>query len=276
MQRNLLWAFLLLFSGHIIAQTLPATGLVWDDAEYDQLPYEQVLTKSSLPAQISYESYCPSVQTQGPYSTCVGFACGYYLRTILEAKTRKLTHSASINKLAFSPSYLYEKAKLGEDYDCQQGVHLVKVLSIMKDVGNTPIQLFPYPSCGQKTLGADALAARYRIAGYERLFNLRDTDTAKLRSLKQALAEHGPVVVGMVIPASFYFTKKVWQPAPGENPASPHAKGHALCVIGYDDSQYGGSFRVINSFGKNWADQGFCWVTYRDMVRFVRYGFVVR
>lgn len=268
-------SIIILFSCKLLAQPLPQTGLLLDDEAYETLPFEQVLTKAPLPARISFEAYCPAVQAQGPFSTCVGFACGYYLQTILEAKRRGLKNSAAVTKIAFSPGYLYEKAKLDGDYNCSQGVYLAKVLQLMQQVGNTSWQNFPYPACGEKTTKVDPIANRFRIKGYERIFKMQDAESVKLQSLKQSLAKGSPVVIGIVIPASFYFTKKVWQPAPGDDPQNKDLKGHALCVIGYDDEQFGGAFRVINSFGKTWADQGFCWITYRDMARFVRYGFVV-
>lgn len=264
-----------LWVGTVAAQPLPNTGLLLDDAAYQQLPYQSILMKSPPPARVSYEAYCPTVQAQGPYSTCVGFACGYYLRTIIEAKARRITSRPLIDKLAFSPGYLYEKAKSNRDYDCTEGIQLTKVLSVMQQYGVSPFRSFPYPACGQQTTGADRAAAQYRITGYDRLFSVTETAPAKLQKLKQGLAGGSPVVVGIVIPASFYFTKKVWQAAPGDDPASPQVRGHALCIVGYDDSQYGGAFRVVNSFGRSWADSGFCWITYRDMARFVRYGFTV-
>ncbi|MBC8156262.1 MAG: C1 family peptidase [Bacteroidetes bacterium] len=276
--RSLPWliALIALLTRAAGAQPLPNTGLLLDDAGYQQLPYQPVLLKSPLPARVSYESYCPTVQAQGPYSTCVGFACGYYLRTIIEAKARRITSRPAIDKLAFSPGYLYEKAKSTRDYACTEGIQLTKVLAVMQQFGVSPFGAFPYPACGQQTSAADQAAARYRIAGYDRLFNVQELEPAKLKKLKQALADGSPVVVGLVIPASFYFTKKVWQAAPGDNPANPQLQGHALCVVGYDDALYGGAFRVVNSFGSSWADRGFCWITYRDMARFVRYGFTVR
>lgn len=265
----------ILISSKLLAQPLPQTGMLLDDEAYEQLPFEQVLTKAPLPSRISFESYCPAVQAQGPFSTCVSFACGYYLQTILEAKRRGLKNPVAITKIAFSPGYLYEKAKLDGDYNCSQGVYLAKVLQLMQQVGNTSWQNFPYPACGEKTAKVDPIANRFRIKGYERIFKVQDPESTKLLSMRQSLAAGSPVVIGMVIPASFYYTKKVWQPAPGDDPKNKELKGHALCIIGYDDHQFGGAFRVINSFGKTWADQGFCWITYRDMARFVRYGFVV-
>ncbi|WP_375446143.1 C1 family peptidase [uncultured Fibrella sp.] len=260
----------------VSAQTTPSPGLRLDDEEYAQVPFQEILSKEPLPGRVSFESLCPPVQAQGAYGTCVGFACGYYLRTMLEAKARRVKTRAGINKLAFSPSYLYEKAKTDGDYACAEGVYLSKVFTVLKDIGSVPFNRFPYPACGQQTQAVDALAARYRIRDYERLFNVQDSDLKKTISLKKALAGGTPVVVGMVIPPSFYTAGKVWKPAPDESPQDKQLRGHALCLIGYDDNRAGGAFRVVNSFGKAWADGGFCWISYRDMARFTRYGYVVK
>ncbi|MBO0935278.1 C1 family peptidase [Fibrella sp. HMF5335] len=266
---------LLLLTLPAAAQTDSIPGLLLDDAGYAQVPYQAILIKTPLPDRVSFEALCPPVREQGAYGTCVGFACGYYLRTILEAKARKKTTKAAISRLAFSPSYLYEKAKATNDYACVEGVYLTKVFAVLRDVGSVPFSRFPYPACGQQTSAVDQLAARYRIRDYERLFNVQDSDQKKIDQLKKALANGSPVVVGMVIPPSFYTAANVWTPAPTDNPQNKHLRGHALCLVGYDDNRFGGAFRVVNSFGKRWADAGFCWIRYQDMARFTRYGFVV-
>ncbi|RRB00984.1 hypothetical protein [Larkinella rosea] len=83
------------------------------------------------------------------------------------------------------------------------------------------------------------------------------------------------MVIGTVVPPSFYFAGKGWKPAADDAPADNRFCGHALCISGYDDTEYGGAFRVVNSFGKGWGGQGFCWISYADLVRFTRYGFKI-
>lgn len=257
------------------AQTDVNPGLLLDDEAYEQLPYDRILTKEPLKSRVSFEAFCPPVQAQGAYGTCVGFACGYYLRTIVEAKARHLTNKSAISKLAFSPSYLYEKAKSDGDYACTQGTYLTKVFAVLKEVGAAPFISFPYPACGQQTKDADATAARYRIKDYERLFNVQDGDQLKIYNVKKALSGGSPVVVGMVTPTSFFGSGKLWEPKPGEDPQDKTLRGHALCIIGYDDNRYGGAFRVINSFGPRWADGGYCWISYQNIARFTRYGYKI-
>ena len=259
----------------VSAQTVINPGLLLDDEGYAQVTYQDILNKAPLPSRVSFEAYCPPVQAQGAFGTCVGFACGYYLRTIMEAKSRQTMNKSAISKLAFSPSYLYEKAKSDRDYACTEGVYLTKVFTVLKEVGVVPFRSFPYPACGQQTRSVDVIASRYRIREYERLFNVQDAEQKKIDNLKKALANGSPVVVGMVVPASFYFAGNGWEPAPGDDPQDKRMQGHALCIIGYDDKRFGGAFRVVNSFGKAWADGGFCWISYRNMIRFTRYGYKV-
>ena len=258
-----------------VAQTADNPGMLLDDGAYEQVPYEEVLVKEKGPSRISYESFCPAVQAQGAYSTCVGFACGYYFHTIIEAQAKRVTNKAAIDQLAFSPSYLYEKAKTNGDYACTQGVYLSTALGVMRMRGGVPVERFPYPACSQKTDALDAIAAQHRIGAYERLFNVEDGEQTKIDNLRRALADGSPVVIGMVIPASFYSAGRVWKPTRNETPQDKQLRGHALCLIGYDDKRYGGSFRVVNSFGRGWADGGFCWIRYRDLARFTRYGYAL-
>lgn len=258
-----------------LAQTTVNPGMLLDDDAYELLPYQAVLSKEKLPAQVSYESFCPAVLAQGAYSTCVGFAAGYYFRTIIETHTRHVTDQTTIDQLAFSPGYLYGKAKIDGDYACTQGVYLSKALDVLRGTGAVPVKSFPYSACSQKTDAFDAVAAQYRIGAYERLFGVGDDEKTKIDHLRRALAGGSPVVIGMVVPASFYSAGHVWQPARSENPQNPQLRGHALCLIGYDDRRHGGSFRVVNSFGSSWGDGGFCWIRYRDLARFTRYGYAI-
>jgi hypothetical protein len=49
-----------------------------------------------------------------------------------------------------------------------------------------------------------------------------------------------------------------------ENDAENIGNGlHAMCVVGYDDDKgLGGAFEVVNSWGKDFGDDGYFWLTY--------------
>ena len=39
---------------------------------------------------------------------------------------------------------------------------------------------------------------------------------------------------------------------------------HALTIVGYNDNKFGGAFRIVNSWGKDWGDNGYFWLKYKD------------
>jgi hypothetical protein len=41
----------------------------------------------------------------------------------------------------------------------------------------------------------------------------------------------------------------------------------AMAIVGYDDNKAGGAFRVLNSWGANWADHGYVWIKYKDYAK---------
>lgn len=43
-----------------------------------------------------------------------------------------------------------------------------------------------------------------------------------------------------------------------------------MCVIGYNDHRHGGTFEIQNSWGQDWGDGGYAYLTYDDFQEFVR------
>ena len=63
----------------------------------------------------------------------------------------------------------------------------------------------------------------------------------------------------------------MWAPKYGEN----LTEAHAMCVVGYDDNRYGGSFEVMNSWGNKYGDNGFVWIKYADFAKLVYEAYVI-
>jgi hypothetical protein len=114
-------------------------------------------------------------------------------------------------------------------------------------------------------------SVKFPIGGYAILYcNWQDEtgdDTAKIQAVKKALSEKKPVIIGMNTPLSFNTAKSPWQP--WESPATSWG-GHALCVVGYDDTQYGGAFEIQNSWGEDWGNGGYIWIRYDSFTKFVK------
>src|SRR4029078_3276887 len=108
-------------------------------------------------------------------------------------------------------------------------------------------------------------ASEFKMRGYNRLTKGDRTDEIDLRAVKENLAQGAPVVIGMMVGESFMqdmMGKDVWQPTPGDE-SMRGMGGHAMCVVGYDDRKYGGSFLIMNSWGPQWGNNGFAWIPYQ-------------
>jgi hypothetical protein len=230
-----------------------------------------------LPKSFSLEKYCPAAGDQGPYGTCTAWAAGYGAATILYAKTHEITDKPVINKYAFSPSFLFEQIKSPNDIGCDSGSSTVDALLTLMKIGDATLKTAPY-YCGAKpTDVAKQEAQDYKIGDAAILFTAKGiskddvyykTDEEAIELTKKSLVEGSPILISYMLPASFNNVKSaVWNPEPNENFGNWKHRMHAMCVIGYDDNIAGGAFRVLNSWGINWGDNGMVWIKYPDFVR---------
>ncbi len=259
----------LIFSTFSLLAQKPRTGMVVDRAQYKATPYKAKLsTRSfkSMPAKASLEAFCPTPGDQGEYGTCVAFAAAYSMRTIMWAKQFDVRDRSKINSMRFSPSFIYEKIKNEGDTDCQGGSNPILACELMKLAGVPRMKSVDYASCIPEIDFDDLLEALdYIIDDYQTIWDI-DLGTAddKVNATKKALSEGFPVLLGMMVPESFYSPGKVWHsPETDGGPSGKHGL-HAMCVVGYDDTKEGGCFRVMNSWTAEWADGGFVWIPYKE------------
>ncbi|CAL1516288.1 C1 family peptidase [Chitinophaga sp. MM2321] len=230
-----------------------------------------------MPSQYSLEKYAPVAGDQGPYGTCTAWAVGYGIATILYAKTHGLTDKELINRYAFSPTFLYEHIKDSDDHDCQDGASTVKALNTLIKVGDATLSTVPYKCGVVPTERAKSEAANYKISDAAILFTQRgiskDDAYAKksqemIELTKKAIMEGSPVAIAFMLPESFFSIKTaVWKPAAKESFGDWKHNRHAMAVIGFDDKIAGGAFRVLNSWGTKWGDNGMVWIKYDDYTR---------
>jgi hypothetical protein len=106
-------------------------------------------------------------------------------------------------------------------------------------------------------------AAEAKIRDLQILFLAKEgiDPEEKIKAIKKVLSEGYPVLVSHTLLKSFQPSEKVWRIQEGESMADEHG-AHAMVIVGYDDEQYGGAFRYLNSWGSDWGDGGFIWVPY--------------
>ena len=263
--------FILIWICGIIYANNFGKGLVFDDEEYENTPKSAKLISRDyqiLPSKISLVKYAPQVGNQGQTGTCTAWATAYGARTILESVTLDREERRKINKNIFSPSYIYNQIRTQSG--CDYGTSIAKALKVMKNQGVAKFNSFGFNCNKIITQKYKNEASNYKIKDYKILFWLRDTN--KIQPVKKALSQKKPVLIGMKTPNSFNRVSKLWQP----NSRDYHKQnlgGHAMVVVAYDDNRYGGSFLLMNSWGKKWGVDGFTWIKYKDFKHFVKYAY---
>ena len=246
-------------------------GLVFNDEAYQSIPKTaKLLTRDFelLPTAISLQPYAPTVGSQGKTGTCTAWATAYGARTILESITNNREYSPKTDTAVFSPSYVYNQIRTHQG--CKRGTNIGRALSLMQNQGVAKLSYFKF-DCNKPITQTDKKhASAYKIKDFKTLFGLHDIQ--KVQPVKKALSQKKPVIIGMRTPDSFNHAKQLWQPAQGDY-HQPNLGGHAMVVVGYDDNQEGGSFQLMNSWGKRWGENGFTWIRYSDFKHFVKYAY---
>jgi len=252
------------------------TGLNFSDDKYNEVMLSARLIKTDyeVPPRMSLEKYCPVPMQQGNNGTCVGWATAYAARTIIYAIQNNLTKT-TIGTNSFSPSFVYNQVKAPIDNNCQEGSTLTEALDLLYKEGVVKFEDLPNECNASITDEVKRKAANYKTRGYKKLFYTDSPNDEKIAAIRKAIAEKHPVVIGFNAPPSFQETKGLtWKPAETETPKTMYG-GHAMTVVGYDNEMFGGAFRVMNSWGTTWADNGFVWIPYSYFADYCRYAFEV-
>jgi C1A family cysteine protease len=85
--------------------------------------------------------------------------------------------------------------------------------------------------------------------------------------MKRSLVVNGPFLAGVDVYES-WFTKNASKtgiiPMPKKN--EQYQGGHAICIMGYDDTKK--HFKFKNSWGNKWGGKGYGYLTYDYMKRY--------
>jgi hypothetical protein len=227
---------------------------------------DETNSANAIRERVDLSNFAPSRGDQGPQGSCVAWSSAYAARTIMEASSQ----GADPEKIKFSPSYLYNNI----GFENCQGTYIENAMQFMQKNGAVPLTEFAYDpnDCSRKPgSNINQQAQQYRIRGYHRLTN-GNTEELSVRAVKEHLNKDAPVVIGMMVGQSFMQGmrgQELWQPEAGDESMRGFG-GHAMCVVGYDDRKFGGAFKLMNSWGPQWGNNGFAWVKYGDFKQYVR------
>ena len=203
----------------------------------------------ALPPAADLSAFFPPPKDQGDQSSCVGWSVGYGLRSYYANRARGQSGGAA--PVLLSPSFVYNQ--IAEPGVCDGGSNISDALDLLRDVGTVPLNRFPYrdSDCSRRpSLDIKREAANWRIRGWTTV-DLRNPAT-----VKEQLAKGNPVVIGMYVNDDFV---ALAGPAVFRDTAKD-GDGHAMVVVGYDDRKR--AFRIFNSWGPEWGENGLGWVSY--------------
>jgi fibronectin type 3 domain-containing protein len=213
-------------------------------------PSPAAIFQTSVPSRADLSSLFPPVRSQGMQNSCVAWSVAYATKSYQEKIKRGWTYN---NSSLFSPAYIYNQINGGKD----QGSAIEHAMDLIKEKGCATLSTAPYnPNDyrSQPSRAAHNEAAKYKAKSWHQV-RYDDFD-----SIKSYLASGQPVNFGMSVDAGFYALNRannIYRETAGFSYG-----GHAMVLVGYDDNLEGGCFKIYNSWGDDWGDNGYCWITY--------------
>jgi cathepsin K len=246
---------ILLVGSTVLAQR--ATGykpLPEGKYEETRVPFRSAKSAGELPkSYVISMDYFPQPGDQGNLGSCVGWSTGYAFASFYFSAKNQWGKPVGDSKV-MSPAYVYHEIReCNCGPDC--GSYIVDALELLKTKGIVSWETMPYSdnNCVKPKESMFSLAGNYRIKGYNRLAN-----KLNFTEYKQYLSNDVPIIIGVQLGRGFdnigsnsTANFKCTQVEDG---------GHAMLITGYDDDRK--AFKIMNSWGNNWGDQGHVWVDY--------------
>ena len=225
-----------------------ATGCKSDSREtiMSLLDQPEISPKGTLPAKVDFSAKFPTPGNQGSQGSCTAWAVGYALKSYQENVKNQLGTSPAQTK--FSPAYIYNQLNGGKD----EGISISNAMFLVSSQGVCTTTDMPYDQSDYKTqpnATQRVKAEKYKGLGYCTILGID--------AIKEFLARKEGVVVQITVYPDFQLN--------ASNPIFDNTNGaaggqHAICLVGYDDSNQ--TFKYINSYGTGYGSGGFGYMTY--------------
>ncbi|MCB1325985.1 MAG: hypothetical protein H7A21_15240 [Spirochaetales bacterium] len=227
----------------------------------------------TLPERVDLSANMPPVGDQGTQGSCVAWAVGYALKSYQERIEHRWAYDSPVlggqGNRVFSPAYIYNQLNGGID----MGLMIDDALRLLVRRGVAPWKYMPYDPGNfrrQPLELAHAEAERYKAKRFSRI------DGRNIPTIKALLAAGHALPFGMTFDMAFYNLRGgIYDRAGGRV-----LGGHSMTLVGYDDTRVSagghiGAFKVINSWGDGWGEDGFGWISYKMWTKLRPQTFIV-
>lgn len=248
--------------------------------EFTQIENNTYGFSEDIPSNYSLEKFVPQVLEQSG-GTCVGFSSLYYALSTMYNFEFNITDPKGKFAHSFDPYFIYSIVNNEVDH-CDDGLFMYEATELLYKIGAKKLFFPPYLTCesnwDQTTLKE---TVEYTSPYSLKEFYVVDMENPDLIDfVKKIIYYDIPVVAGFSITESLYprsssypngvSNSGLWTPSELEDSIG----GHAMCIVGYNDQMYGGSFRVVNSWGDDYGDNGFIWIRYKDFKKYASEAYV--
>lgn len=213
------------------------------------------VTAAKLPASVDLRNYASAIEDQGYLGSCTGNA----IAGAIELIDRKNSKQLEISRLFI---YYQERVLEGSVY-YDNGAYIRDGIKACYTYGAPREITWPYNQSKwavKPSTAAYTEALTRKVTGYAKCANFT--------AVKTALAAGTPVIIGFDVYSSF--EQGAWQYPNGSGLMPyPNTKteqllgGHAVCLVGYNDTLAGGRFIARNSWGTGWANKGYFYMPYQ-------------
>lgn len=205
-----------------------------------------------LPTSYDLSPFLPPIGNQGTQPSCTSWAVTYYMKSLQERVNATLPYPDST---IMSPSYTYNQISQGS---CS-GTSVTQTLDLLKEKGACSIYDFPYTMSNCSLQPSDAinlLAEPNKISGYKYL-----SGNNMVSEMKTLLTQKLPIIIAACLTTKFGKVDSFGLHAYRDQVVDyEHTHCHAMLVVGYSDEFH--AFKVVNSWGEAWGDEGFVWIDY--------------
>lgn len=213
-----------------------------DERDYKQHSF---FAATDLPPSIDNSIFVPPIKNQGSIGSCGSHALCTGMETLYNF--RRSDWNMPLSELW----HYYQVRVLSGNFPEDSGQTGRNAMKIANQYGVSPEKLCPYVTSkynNSPSIFADGFARFFKIKEYSRC-------TSELQ-IKTALFAGKVIWLGVPVANSIFSYKS----GAITYPTDSIIGGHAICVVGYDDSTR--TYKIVNSWGTWWGQEGIGLISY--------------